>query len=187
MGLLEAHYAGRRGLLKYIQESWRTVLGIYAPLTQIDWSRVERYVFVCKGNICRSPYAEMRARGLGLSSSSYGLHADGDHPAYPSAQRVAWLRGIDLTVHRSRALASAELNSGDLVIVFEPEQIEPARQYLARFEGVQLTLLGLWSRPRRTYVADPYGRSDAYFQTCFGCIDSAVHSLIEKRTPRPRT
>jgi protein-tyrosine phosphatase len=42
----------------------------------------------------------------------------------------------------------------------------------------QVTLLGLWCSTPRPVLADPYGLSDAYFDTCFGCIDEAVETLV---------
>jgi protein-tyrosine phosphatase len=137
------------------------MLGSYEPLRNIEWQRVQRLVFVCKGNICRSPYAEARARVLGLASASFGLETPGGYSANPLALRIGQLRGIDLTAHVSKSLRSASLGPGDLVMVFEPEQLKPARELLESFEGVQLSLLGLWARPSRPHVADPYGHTDA--------------------------
>ena len=53
-----------------------------------------RLVFVCSGNICRSPFAAEYARALGLPSASFGLHADDGAAANPQALAAARRRGI---------------------------------------------------------------------------------------------
>ena len=54
-----------------------------------------------------------------------------------------------------------------------------ASRYAAEPE-VQVTLLGLWSRPRRAHLHDPHTLSAAYFRTCFDLIDTAVAALLTK-------
>jgi hypothetical protein len=41
-----------------------------------------------------------------------------------------------------------------------------------------VTLLGLWCGSPRPVLADPYGLPDAYFDTCFACIDEGVETLV---------
>ena len=146
--------------------------GAYREIGGVSWSRVERLVFACKGNICRSAYASAKARSLGVSACSFGLHAVDGAPADPAAIRNAAARLLDLTAHRSTQATTCKMTATDLVVVFEPSQIIEARRYGE--PGTQFTLLGLWSRPVRPWIQDPYGRSDRYFQRCFSVIDAAV-------------
>lgn len=143
--------------------------------TDIDWRRVERLVFVCSGNICRSPYAELKARSLGRAATSFGLAADGRSPAHAVASRIAVRHGLDLSTHRCRASSAWEPRSGDLLAAMEPSHAAALQRYL--HPGVQLTLLGAWSKPTRPYIQDPHGLSEEYFETCFDCIDSGVTEL----------
>jgi len=70
----------------------------------------------------------------------------------------------------------ARLTDGDWLIVFEPAQLAEVRRTLAhRFPA---TLLGVWSRPSRPHIQDPYGRSDRYFQRCFSVIDENIAELL---------
>ena len=72
---IKRNYGRRQGLLRHAGCLVRRLLGFYRPFARVDWGRVERVVFVCQGNICRSPYAEARGREVGLPASSFGLGA----------------------------------------------------------------------------------------------------------------
>jgi protein-tyrosine phosphatase len=179
-------YGGPRGYLLHVQCRALHALGAYRGAANIDWPSVRRLVFVCKGNICRSPYATARARSLGLEAVSFGLDTAGGAPADPVAARNALSRGLDLTSHRSARLEQAHLEWSDLIIVFEPPQLAAVRlRYPER--SVAASLIGIWARPLRPHVHDPYGRGDAYFQECFSIIDANVSALFrhigEQRKP----
>jgi len=129
-------------------------------------------VFVCQGNICRSAYAEARARASGIATTSFGLCArGGDKPPPPMLQTAAEV-GLDLADHCSRAAAAVCLDSSDLVLAMEPAHLKRLR--MVPPGGCQLTLLGLWGKRRRPHIEDPYGLSLDYFRTCIGLIDEAV-------------
>ena len=170
-------YGGRRAYLEHIRARMLHALGAYRSVRDIEWAAVRRLAFVCKGNICRSPYACARARFSGVPAVSFGLKTLGDQPADPAAARNALYRGIDLSAHRSAQVESTLLTDGDLIIVFEPTQLREIRR---RFGvGARSTLLGIWSQPLRPYIHDPYGSSDRYFNQCFGVIDGNIAKLVE--------
>ncbi len=79
-----------------------------------------RIVFVCTGNSCRSPLAEVMARhryaDLPLLFASAGTAAAVGGPASPGARAVARELGLDLDAHRSAALDAAVLSGVDWVI-----------------------------------------------------------------------
>ena len=170
-------YGGRRGLLEHVRTRALYAVGAYGSLREFNWAAVRRLVFVCKGNICRSPYACARARSLAVTAVSFGLDASGGGPADPGALKNAFLRGIDLSRHRSTRLESTRLVDGDLVILFEPTHLTEVRRRIG--DGIPASLLGIWSRPLRPHIQDPYGRTDRYFQQCFAVIDANLAKLIE--------
>ena len=170
-------YGGKRGFIEHIRARAFYALGVYGNVGDIEWSNVKRLVFVCKGNICRSPYASVRARSQGISAVSFGLDAAQGALADPVASKNALLRGIDLSAHRSERMEITRLADGDWVIVFEPAQLEAFRRRVG--EKIPANLLGIWSRPPRPHIEDPYGRSDRYFQQCFSVIDANIAELIE--------
>ena len=170
-------YGGRRGYIEHTLARTRHALGAYRSVRDIDWAAVRRLAFVCKGNICRSPYASARARVCGVPAVSFGLETMGDQPADSAAARNALSRGIDLSAHRTTRLETAVLADGDLIIVFEPAQLAQVQRRFG--DRARATLLGIWARPSRPHIHDPYGSSDRYFQQCFAVIDGNIAKLVE--------
>jgi|Tabmets5t2r1_1033131.scaffolds.fasta_scaffold03673_3 protein-tyrosine phosphatase len=74
-----------------------------------------RILFVCTGNICRSPFAEVVARAEGLEAESAGLEAYGGAEPTGDAIAVARELGYDLTSHRARGLS--QVTEGPDVVV----------------------------------------------------------------------
>ena len=59
--------------------------GHYDRLSNINFQPVRRLIFICEGNICRSPVAELIAQSQGVRCASYGLSCTNNHPADPRA------------------------------------------------------------------------------------------------------
>ncbi len=177
MHMIDAElYGGKRGYLEHVRARTLYALGAYRGAREIEWAAVKRLVFACKGNICRSPYASARARLLGVQAASFGLDAVDGAPADPTALRNARSRAIDLSTHRSARRESCRITDDDLIVVFEPRQF--AEIWLRSVDRTaRVTLLGIWARPIRPHIQDPYGRSDRYFQQCFSIIDASVAEL----------
>lgn len=178
MGFIEHNFGGYRAYITHLKARAAAACGRYAALEAIDWRRVERLVFVCKGNVCRSPYAEGKTRMLGWETASFGLNTTGDVPANPAALRNAQRRGVDLASHRSTQFDPARLRSTDLLLGFEPAHLTLMRA-MSGAQDSQMTLVGLWREDvLRPVIADPYGKSDSYFQACFEHIDGNVAELV---------
>jgi protein-tyrosine phosphatase len=169
-------YGGRGAFLRHLLARSKTLIGSYSPLMSVDWKSRERLVFVCKGNICRSPYGAMKARSLGVDAVSCGLEAIDDAAANSDAMRNAAQRQLDLSGHRSRELRTSEIRASDLVLFFEPQHLIAYRK-IAGGRPAAASLLGLWAKPQRPYISDPYGKSDRYFQECFSVIVSGVQAI----------
>jgi protein-tyrosine phosphatase len=171
-------YGGKKGFLEHTGARVLYALGIYRKICNIDWTAVDRLVFVCTGNICRSPYASAKARSLGVPAVSFGLEAADGAPADPVASRIALQRGLDLSGHRSARAESSSFANGDLIIVFEPRHL--AEMWRRSGRETPVGLLGVWARPVRPHIQDPYGRSDRYFQQCFSVIDANIAELVAR-------
>jgi protein-tyrosine phosphatase len=89
-----------------------------------------RVAFVCTGNRFRSPLAErvlrQRVDDLPVEIESLGTLQLGPLEALPEAIREADRMGIDLTDHRARSLAGADLSDTDLVLGFERAHVVTA-------------------------------------------------------------
>lgn len=171
-------YGGKRALLRHVAARMRLLANGFREFRSVRWSEVERVVFVCKGNICRSPYAEARARAMGLPTASFGLGAGQQKPADPQALAAAAARDLDLSGHRSLHRRAFRLEPNDLLVGMEPWQARDLRQ-LEDVQQGQVTLLGLWSRPQRPHIQDPYGLSRAYFNICFRIIDTGIATMAQ--------
>ena len=142
-----------------------------------------RIVFVCTGNTCRSPLAEVLARAryadLPLNFASAGTDAQPGQPASAAARAAARARGLDLEPHRSAPVDAAAVAEAAWLITLTRAQAALLRQRLsARWPG-HLGLLGVPGRDWRSSgpvsvgpgdddpdVADPWGQEQtAYLQT----------------------
>ena len=169
-------YGTYRGLIRLWLAQLEGGTGRLNAFRNLDWSRVERIVFVCNGNICRSAYAEHLAREQELPTASFGLYTETGTPSPEEALATASVRGRDISEHRATDVEDFEVLDTDLLLVTEVRQ---ARRLVERFadRSVQIALLGDWSRPRRPHLHDPFTLSQGYFQTCFAHIETAVDAL----------
>lgn len=168
---LENHFGSRRAALRFMKHWLKFRLGAYRQYTMPDLEGVDRLVFVCTGNICRSPFGQFLATRSGLASISVGTSTRGGDPANPDALRMAQQFGIDLSDHVSQRLQDTEFTDRDLFVCMEPIHADAVCQQLP---DARVTLIGLWHSPKRPYIPDPYNRSDEYFQRCFSWIESAI-------------
>ena len=151
-------------------------IGRYNKYRHINWDKVDRLIFVCKGNICRSPFAEALARTKGLNSMSCGTDAGTALPANASAVAAACRKGVDLSGHKSRSFADLALNEGDLFVVMEPGQVDIIKDRYGK--QAECTLLGIWHEPSLPYIHDPYMGSPCYFDRCFHLIEDSIEGMI---------
>jgi protein-tyrosine phosphatase len=176
---VRSRFGSYRGLVRLLLAWSEYIAGRYRHFRRVRWEDVERVVFVCHGNICRSPYAERRAASYGLPAASFGLSAETAAPADSSARRIAARRGIELAQHCACDVGNFQFRSGDLLVVMEPRQVRTIARFLPSVP-CQLTLLGLWSRPPRPHIHDPHRLSEAYWEECFDVIDSAVRTIADR-------
>ena len=156
-------------------------IGFWRKFECVDWPRVKRLVFVCMGNICRSPYAEAVAAGFWTPVISAGLVRRSGGRANPDAIRNAKWREVDLTGHSVRSIDDLDIGPEDLIIGMEPWQVRRLKHIgRVRNSQAQITLLGLWGGRPEPYIGDPYGCSDSYFQTCYVRIDAGVAGILEQ-------
>ena len=174
---LAENYGSRRGAILTYKYRVLCLLGKYRKYRQINWDEIDRLVFVCKGNICRSAYAEAVARSTGINSISCGIDTVMGAPANEEAIKISAKRGFDLIGHKTTPVQSLTFKKTDLLIAMEPWQVE----YLHHKLSVDnCSLLGLWGRPVTPHIHDPYGSSSRYFDNCFNFIESSVYEIARK-------
>ena len=151
-------------------------------------------LFVCKGNICRSPFAARLAARLLQDSNrarvrcaSAGLAVSEQGGIVPAlARNVAQRHGVSLDQHTTTPLDETLLASYDLVVVMETSQLSELKRrfpsYRDRF--VLLALLVPESHRARSgferfNILDPYGQPESAFVRCYGIIDVTLRQLLQ--------
>jgi protein-tyrosine phosphatase len=155
---------------------------------------VVRVLFVCLGNICRSPTAEAVMRSLvtsaGLSDRieicSAGTHAyHVGEGADPRSTIAARHRGYDLSKHRARRVEPADFDEFDYVLAMDHENLRHLTSMAAdRPPGTPRAcvslLLDLLPSVKMTAVPDPYSRGDEGFELVLDLLESACGVLLER-------
>lgn len=171
---------GAVNFFRFLVGSW---LGEFRAQRKLDFSRIERLVFICKGNICRSPLGAEYARSIGLSAISFGLDTEGNQAADPRAIDFANRSGMDLTGHRTQRINHYTPMTGDLLIVMEPAHLEGVQHHSMT---AQVTLAGLWVPPYNAYIHDPYSSTSTYFDICEQRVIKSVDGLLKQMNTRLR-
>lgn len=146
-------------------------------------------VFICMGNICRSPTAEGVFRYLvqqeGLESSittdSAGTHAYhiGEQPDR-RAQQTARHRGIELSDLRARKAIKNDFHEFDYVLAMDDDNYQLLSQICpAGLEGKLSLFLEFSKEFSETEVPDPYYGGDKGFEHVFDLVESASRGLLE--------
>ena len=152
-------------------------LGHYDWAMQVCFRRVDRLIFACKGNVCRSVFAEAYARSLGVSAVSFGFEVEKSSPPPDIAISVASEFGTSLGSALSKPASAILLRPTDCVVVMEPWQVRAALQ-LEFAKRSQTTLLGMWQDDPTISIQDPWGGDEQVFQECFGSIANGVENLV---------
>ena len=144
-------------------------------------------LFVCLGNICRSPLAEgaLRAeaerRGLDLHAESAGTgnwHAG--EPPDPRAIVAAWRQGVDISGQRARQVQLEDFHAFDLIVALDRQNLRDLRAMSPAGAPARLSLL-LDHAPGREGqdVADPWYGDAAGFDVTWDEVALAVRGLAD--------
>ncbi len=172
------NFGSRRGLARHWWFKFQYLMGQFKTYQQIDWQSVDRLVFVCMGNICRSAYAEAVSHSRGYESVSCGINTTEGAPANETAIRIAESRGFNLRDHKTTPIQNLPLRKNDLLVAMEPWQAMYLQRELGKTNAC--TLLGLWRPNPNPYVHDPFSSTNAYFKLCFSVIESSVDEITGK-------
>jgi protein-tyrosine phosphatase len=145
-------------------------------------------LFVCMGNICRSPLAEaaLRAlassRGVDLSIDSAGTgpwHVG--EPPDPRSRAEAARHGVDISDQRARQVNIADFDCFDLIVAMDRDNLAHLRRMRPAGSGAELALL-LDHVPGREgqEVGDPYYGGPEGFRTAWGDATEAAGGILER-------
>ncbi|MFN2323941.1 MAG: low molecular weight protein-tyrosine-phosphatase [Trueperaceae bacterium] len=151
-----------------------------------DRAAPRRVLFVCTGNICRSPTAEgvLRAlaaqAGVPLDVDSAGLlGAHAGQPPDPRAQAAAARRGYDLSALRARRFEPEDLSAYDHVWVMDRGHLNQLQRRYGVRSNVRLFLEATAPEGvRAREVPDPYlGEAEA-FETVLDLVEAGCRAAV---------
>ena len=149
----------------------------------------KKILFVCLGNICRSPAAEgimkRKAEGLGIevdSAGTAGYHV-GDLPD-PRMRAHARKRGYTLDSHARKFNPAADFEKFDMIVAMDKENLRDLRgmDREERF-GKKLSLMTEYSQiVQADEVPDPYYEGPEGFEHVLDILEDACDGLLKRLT-----
>lgn len=159
-----------------------------------DWpAQVNSVLYVCYGNICRSPFAERLTAQLltqagvgGVRCTSAGFRANQRSSSPADAIQAAAVYQVGLDDNRPRLLTYEMVKAHDVVFVMEPAHLA---ELLRRWpdERRRYFLMPLFDTPPdsmgaydRLHFVDPFGRGDEAFAQSYARIARAVGQIVSR-------
>jgi protein-tyrosine phosphatase len=149
---------------------------------------VTRILFVCLGNICRSPTAEGVLRHLAAANApgmpiEIDSAATGDYhtgsPPDTRSQRAARRRGIEIGGLRARQICAEDFHRFDLILAMDEANLLELRALKPINSHATLRLFMDYAKDqRRSEVPDPYMGGERDFETVLDLTEVASRGLI---------
>lgn len=149
-------------------------------------------LFVCTGNICRSPTAEgvlaslARDAGVEIEWDSAGISAchAGEAPD-PRAQRAAARRGYDLSQLRARKIEAADFQRFDLILAMDRGHLDEMKRRCPEALRDRIHLfLDYLPGSEGGEIPDPYYGGEAGFEHVLDLCEDAGAALLRRLTQR---
>lgn len=147
-----------------------------------------KVLFVCMGNICRSPTAhgvfQRMVEQTGLSRhvevDSAGTHAYHiGNPPDPRAQSAALRRGIDLSLQRARRVEASDFKRFDYLLAMDEENLKSLRAACPPQYVHKLSLFMEYAPELRMHeVPDPYYGGASGFEQVLDLVEAASEGLL---------
>lgn len=146
-------------------------------------------LFVCHGNICRSPMAEFVMKDLvekaGLASqfriaSAATSREEIGNPVYPPARRKLAEHGIGCAGHAARQIIARDYQDYDLLIAMDSANLRNMRRFYGGDPAGKIHMLLEYAGRPGEEVADPWYTGD--FQATWEDVSAGCAGLLEQLT-----
>jgi protein-tyrosine-phosphatase len=152
----------------------------------------QKIIFICTGNICRSPVAQFlaerlaREAGLTVATASAGVEAEIGHGMEPGARRALASRGIKGVSHIARQLDEPMCADADRIYALTRAH---KNIIVARFpaHAKKVAVLREAAGLPDADVADPYAEPDQVYEECAARIEEALKILIRRNSHAENT
>ena len=140
-----------------------------------------RLLYVCLGNICRSPMAMVITRRIAADRGLTGLVVDSaglleaGRPASFEAEQVAAERGLSLVNHLSSFAAPTRVANYDLVLTMEAGQIPPLAAH-----AKQVDLITRYVGDPGGDVPDPYGQQIPVYRVLADRLEKLGNAVLDR-------
>ena len=150
-------------------------------------------LFVCMGNICRSPTAEgvfrHHVEKAGLSDrfliDSAGTHAyHVGEPADRRARAAAERRGMSLEGIHARRVSAEDFERFDHIIAMDQDNLDRLREEASHEHVTKLRLFLDYANVSESEVPDPYYGGAAGFERVLDLVEEASRGMLETLSPR---
>ena len=145
-------------------------------------------LFVCTGNICRSPLAEGifahmvanagRAAEFDIDSAGTGGWHQGDPPDRRSIA-VAAHHGIDIAGQRARRITGGDFDRYDLILAMDHDNVRSLLQTAPSRAQAKVHLFDAFTTGGNTDVPDPYYGDGADFEAVYAMLFAGCTRLLE--------
>lgn len=153
-----------------------------------ETKEIASVLFVCMGNICRSPTAEGVFRHVvaeaGLAErihvDSAGTHAyHVGEPPDRRARAAAERRGFSLADIRARRVSAEDFERFDYIVAMDRLNLYMLTEMLEEEHAVELGLMLEYGKGRKEEVPDPYYGGSAGFEHVLDLVEEASRGLLE--------
>lgn len=172
--LIKNNYGSKKGFVRYHYDDLIYKLGMYKH-SMPAVGDINRVIFVCQGNICRSALAEAVFRQKSaIMTGSIGLNTTTGKPANPRLMKIARARtGIDLSSHLTKSIDEFTEEPGDVFVCMEINQLKCIGE--KKYDSPCL-LLGAFGEITQPRINDPFSANDTFMEKT---IDDIVYHTVE--------
>ena len=169
----------------YLRKRVLNGIGFDRPVILPSPEKIGSVLFVCFGNIIRSPMAEAllirelpRAPDIRIAVSSAGLNALSGRPAHPWAIAAASDFGISLEGHRARLLTNQMVDEADAIFAMDYQnQVQLLTRWAGAKEKVYMLSAYAGEDYRSVEIPDPYYMGQNETIMCYRSVRTCIHNL----------